>query len=86
MDDQSRVTWMTSAGDRFALAVFVLGVLLLAAGVAIWCRGIWLRQALRRGAGRVCYFEQTAHQPTDNLSRNETRSRDAAVKSAKGAR
>ena len=37
MDDQSHVPWMTSAGDRFALAVFLFGVLLLAAGVAIWC-------------------------------------------------
>ena len=37
MDDQSRVPWMTSAGDRFALAVFLFGVLLLAAGVVIWC-------------------------------------------------
>ena len=37
MDDQSRVTWMTSTGDRLAFTVFLFGVLLLAAGVALWC-------------------------------------------------
>jgi hypothetical protein len=36
MDDQSHVTWMTSAGNRIALTVIFIGVALLAAGIVMY--------------------------------------------------
>jgi len=36
MDDQSQVTWLTSAGDRLALTVFFIGVTLLATGIVMY--------------------------------------------------
>ena len=36
MDDQSHVTWVTSASDRIALTVIFIGVALLAAGIVMY--------------------------------------------------
>jgi hypothetical protein len=35
-DDQSHVTWASSAGDRIALTVFFIGVTLLATGIVMY--------------------------------------------------